>query len=106
MIGSPSFKGIEYPKSSENRHELSNTQEKGSLRKPITPSEETSELQAPPPPRRHQKPRTSPSPTRNQRFNSARPRSGVRELVLPRVQIVVPAGVEAGITGLLERCPA
>ncbi|KAF3543830.1 hypothetical protein DY000_02007580 [Brassica cretica] len=38
--------------------------------------------------RRHQKPKASPSPTRNQRLNSARPRSGVRELVLPRVRVL------------------
>ncbi|KAF3546320.1 hypothetical protein DY000_02006761 [Brassica cretica] len=46
---------------------------------------------APPSPRRHQKPRASPSLARSQRFNSARPRSGIGELVLPRVQSVAPA---------------
>ena len=68
--------------------------------------QETSELHAPPSPRRHHKPRASPSSTRNQRFNSARPRSGIREPVLPRVQSVVPARVEPGIAGLLSYSPS
>ncbi|KAF2557102.1 hypothetical protein F2Q68_00015103 [Brassica cretica] len=47
MTGSPSFKGIESSESSENWHELSNTREKGSLRKPITPSEVSSAVFTP-----------------------------------------------------------
>ncbi|KAF2614694.1 hypothetical protein F2Q70_00011742 [Brassica cretica] len=55
------------------------------------PPQETSELEAPPSPRRHQKPKASPSSARSQRFYSARPRSGIGEVVLPRVQSVAPA---------------